>query len=678
MKVLWNWIKEFIELKVSPFEAAESLTMSGIEVESVEKLDEDFLFDINLTANRPDCLSVRGVARELSVIYDLPLKEPSYSLSFVLNKKPKVTIESPTLCPRYSALIIEGVKNTTSPSKVRYRLEACGIRSINAIVDATNYILLETGHPLHAFDLDSLEEKEIIVRCARENETITTLDGINRKLTTEDLVIADKQSPVALAGIMGGAYTEIKDSTVNILLESAYFNPVSIRKTSRRHSLHTEASHRFERGADFEETVPSLIKTAKLITEWTGGKVSEITDCRLSELKPSVINFRLKRYEKIIGSTVDFDKACHILEKLGCVVKSVDSGKCTAEILPPSFRPDLVREIDLIEEICRLNGYDKVPVLMPELPPVSSKEEMFKDFKNFFEVTTHIRTVLSSAGLKETINYSFESSEFNNLLGMSEKEREFLLNPLDSNQNMMRVSLLPGLLSSLLNNKRYLNTDLGFFEIGKIFPNGKEKEMLSILLSGKKNFNSPYKKEREWDFFDLKGIVERIISDFNIEKVCFEKSTVSLFHKGQCAQIIYDGKVVGILGSLSPVIKERLELRQKVFLAELELEFLMKAGLKGPDNIEIERFLPVKRDISVVCSVEQNVEDLLRFFKDKKEISSVVLSDIYKDEKLGKDKMSLTFSISLKQIKKMTEEEINSIMGDIIRELIEKMKVALR
>jgi phenylalanyl-tRNA synthetase beta subunit (EC 6.1.1.20) len=248
MKVLWNWIKEFIELKVSPFEAAESLTMSGIEVESVEKLDEDFLFDINLTANRPDCLSVRGVARELSVIYDLPLKEPSYSLSFVLNKKPKVTIESPTLCPRYSALIIEGVKNTTSPSKVRYRLEACGIRSINAIVDATNYILLETGHPLHAFDLDSLEEKEIIVRCARENETITTLDGINRKLTTEDLVIADKQSPVALAGIMGGAYTEIKDSTVNILLESAYFNPVSIRKTSRRHSLHTEASHRFERG----------------------------------------------------------------------------------------------------------------------------------------------------------------------------------------------------------------------------------------------------------------------------------------------------------------------------------------------------------------------------------------------------------------------------------------------
>jgi phenylalanyl-tRNA synthetase beta chain len=343
---------------------------------------------------------------------------------------------------------------------------------------------------------------------------------------------------------------------------------------------------------------------------------------------------------------------------------------------PPAFRPDLEREIDLIEEVCRLTGYDKIPSVMPSLPAVSASE--FPDFSSFFASSRHLRRVLSSAGLNEAVNYSFEAGAFNDLLGLPAEGRLTLMNPLDSNQDMMRVSLLPGLLSTLLRNARFLNVDLGLYELGRVFPSSGEEERAAILLSGKRTVRAAHKPSADWDFYDLKGLVESCLEGFGVKSVSFRKAEGTLFHKGQTAEMLVEGRRVGLLGRLNPRLQEKLELRQPVYLAEWSLEALRTAGLTRPAKGEMERFLPVRRDISLLCPADADCEDLTAFIAARPEIASVALTDVYRGDKIGPDRMSLTFSVRLRQTTALTDAVINAAMEALVKDLQATGKISLR
>jgi len=677
MLVPISWLKEFIPVADDAAEIERKLTMLGLEVEGAAEKSGETVFDIKLTANKADSLSVFGISRELGLVSDKSLKQPAPSVDKFPKSslKAEIEIRDPDLCPRYSGLIIEAVKVKPSPDRIVRRLEQCGIRAINDIVDATNYGLLELGHPLHAFDLNLLDGKKIVVRRAAANEVLTTLDGVKRTLIPDNLVIADAKKAVALAGIMGGSNSEINDSTTTILLESAYFDPVSVRKTGRKLGLHTEASHRFERGADYGGTVRALLRCAEIILELNpSAKVSAVTDVYPVHVKRREIVYRNARYAKIIGAAVPFKDAASIIRKTGCVV-SEDAANESLSAEPPSYRPDLEREIDLIEEVARVTGYDKIPVFIPSVAPISS--ELFDGFKKEFDMFKHLRTILSSAGLNETVNYSFESAEFNDKLGLPSSGRVPVLNPLDQNQGTMRMSLVPGLLSTLQRNGRFLNHDMGLFELGSVFisDSGKivQENRLAIALSGLKSVKKAHQEEISWDWFDLKGFVEFCLSGFEPVQASFRKPVLpqAFLHKGRTAEILIGSTPAGYLGELSYLKVQELELKGPVFVAELSLAPLAEKGLRKMKFAALEKLLPVHRDLSLLVPKETGSAKVEEFIRSREFVAGVSLKDIYENEKIGAANAGLTFTVTLLQnpSKPLSDSEINGRMAELVKGL---------
>jgi len=649
---------------------------------------DDIVIDIELTPNRSDCLSIIGIAREVSAITGKPLKKPLISFeegNTEASSLTSVTINDPDLCPRYSARLVLGVKIGPSPYWMRRRLESIGLRSISNVVDVTNYVLMEIGHPLHAFDFDKLTEKRIVVRRPSVDENITTLDEQERKLDKDMLVIADAKRPVAVAGVMGGSGSDVTESTVNVLIESAYFNPVNISKTAKALGMHTEASHRFERGSDIEGLIIALNRTAQLIQQLGGGEIcSGIVDTYPAPKEKAVVNLRPQRANSILGTDL---KAEEIQKYLQSIEFQVDSDGNNLKVTVPTFRPDVYREIDLIEEIARLYGYENIPVTMPasEIPPISEPEHLTmskRDFRN------RLRNTLNACGLMEVLNYSFHGSDAFDKLRLEEDSKYQnalrLRNPLSENQSVIRTTLLSVLFENIAYNINRRTTDICIFEIGRVFhPKAENKqpdepEFISGAITGLLNAQTWNQPTRTVDFFDVKGIVESILEELAICDYQLNPTSLPPFQSGRSAELIINGVSIGIFGEIRRDVLESYDIDQDVYMFELNFNELMSYSMMRTFQ-SLPIFPSVYRDMALVLPYDVSVSQVNELIKTGSLVKNVNLFDVYKGKQIPDHKKSLAFSIEYySPDRTLTDEEVDTVNQKIVSMLAEKFGAELR
>ncbi len=652
----------------------------------------DYQIEIGLTPNRPDCLSVIGVAREVAALYGQQLKIPAIDLHETaeqIDTHAAVTIEAPRACPRYAARMIRGVRIGPSPDWMVRRLEAVGMRSINNIVDVTNYVMMELGHPLHAFDFRLVADGRIVVKNAQQGECFSTLDGQEHQLTTDDLMICDGRKPVALAGVMGGLNSEVQEDTETILLEAAYFNPVSVRRTSKRHSLHTESSHRFERGADVDMVPVALDRAASLMAMLGGGEVlSGVLDVYPEPLNKKEIVLQLAKLNNMLDLSIDGASVQTYLESIGLDVVSHNAGTGDGHFVVgiPSFRPDLEREIDLIEEVARLHGYDKIPVTMPggivdaPLPPLSQRRQK------------QLRDMMVTAGFSETINYSFVAANAGVKTGLSGDDERCtpipILNPLSEEQAVMRTSLVPSLLETVTRNLNYRSTDLRLFELRPVFladEKGQAREPLSLVavMTGRRDPQGWAQSEAQVDFYDIKGAVENLLTGFGIKNVTFESSrTQPYLHPGKsCALLTDNGSVLGCMGEVHPRTLSVYGIDQPVYLLDLDAELLLQQQGLNQSFQPLSRFPDISRDSALLLDTTvraAQVFDILKKIKSKN-VEEVILFDMYTGAGIPDGKKSLGIRIRYRDMTKtLTEEEVGKAHDRMIGTLCEKLGAEIR
>jgi phenylalanyl-tRNA synthetase beta chain len=671
MKISYKWLGELVELTLGPMELAEKLTSVGLPVESVQERGGDYIFDIDVTSNRPDALSHIGVAREVALICGTELNSPEIRLSeggARADSIASVQIADPDLCSRYAARLICGVKVGSSPPWLADKLEALGQRPINNIADITNYVMFEMGQPTHAFDLDKLRGRRILVRRARPGEELITLDGIKRSLEPDMLVIADAERPVALAGIMGGLETEISDQTRNVLIESAHFDPISIRRAARKLGLSTEASYRFERWADPQAQVRAADRVAQLIAEIAGGEILRgAIDVCPRPIRRDPIRLRLARFERLIGFSVQIEQASHILRALGFDVEF--SGNDQLLAVPPSFRADVSCEEDLIEEIARHIGYDRVGLTLPPWGDAGS-------YLAGEDRRRQLRQLLATLGFNEAISLSFVNEERDLLFRPRDKSAVQIANPLDANQATMRTSLLAGLLGALERNFNYGNRDVKLFEIGKVFQatgsRPLERESLALVMSGAAA-PGDWRQRRPVDFYDLKGAVEAILEALKISGFTIERPDVEYLHPGQSAALVRDGHRIAFFGRLHPRTAALYKFRQAVFVAQIDLGHLLELPAERASYSALPRLPASCRDISAILPESVAWSELERAIADLgiREIVSVRLFDVYKGGGVPEGARSLAFRVTYRgQGRTLTDQEVNR-MHDLVRGMLQ-------
>ena len=683
MKASFNWLKDFVDFDYQPREIAHMLTMAGLEVEAMEELDGDTVFEIGITPNRPDCLNIRGIARELSAIMETELKDISGQIEKTAGQGPPVEIESPDLCPRYSGRIITGVKPGPSPEWLSKRLESCGIRSTLNIVDVTNYVMLELGQPMHAFDLDSLSGKRIVVKKAGAITTFTTLDNEERNISGDTLLIWDGERPVAVAGIMGGQNTEVSDKTVNILLESAYFNPASIRRSSKYLNLSTESSYRFERGIDIEAVTFALDRASQLIAEIAGGDISELTDNYPVPYASKTIDLSFQRVNSVIGLDIDESFVEETLFNLGFNFIGNDGG---ISVTPPSFRNDVERDLDLIEEIARIYGYDKIPSTLPVMqmsaPPEHKKQEIVKTLKN----------LMIKAGFSEAINYSFLNPETLDALNLTADDRRrnllYVRNPLRKEDSALRTTLVPALLNNVSLNLNRGERMLRLFEISSVFFSGDRKlpdEVVQLVCVNHKGQKASLWESSHDGFYDVKGAVENTFSALRITGVSFTRDSQQIepyLHPGKSCAILLDNERIGSIGVLHPRVAEAFDIKGDISLAEIyDMERVLEAVNPRPSFSPLPRYPYVERDISILVddgiAVSDIREEILNV--DSAIIEAVNVFDIYKGKSIPENQKSIGFSIRYRSSEKtLTDSEVDELHSTITERLQKTLKAELR
>jgi phenylalanyl-tRNA synthetase beta chain len=625
MKLSPQWIREFVELAVEDRRLAEDLTGVGIAVEGISGSGADTVFEMEIGTNRPDAMNHYGVAREAAAIYDLPLK----ALSGVEKSRASgsgdsgvrfpITVEEPQLCPRFSARVIRGTTVKDSPAKVAHRLQLLDQRPISNAVDATNYVLWEMGKPTHVFDMDLLEGGRLIIRRAKDGEKLKTLDGVERVLASEDLVVADAKKPVGLAGVMGGFDTMITDKTRNVLIESAWWDPVTVRKTSRRHGLHTDASHRFERGADFESTVLSCHLVAALILESGGGElVGGAIDVVSKQIDLAPVVLQVSEVRRILGGNLDTGEIFRILKKLGFTLIPEGQGDAEFRVLIPSWRLDVEREIDVIEEIARLHGYDKFKNTLPaysgavvELPNAA------------MDATLRARAL--ALGYNEAVSLTFIShADAERFSSASVLELE---NPLSEEASVMRTSMAPGMLDMLAWNLNRDSENVRLFEIGRVYEMRSQERVEparaclgtslkavkgSLPVGGTLDVSKDEHAAAAEAFRGFQGDVENLLAAFSYGGLSFDRETAEYFHPGRSARALMDGAVVGQFGQIADSVKLERKLRQEVFLAEIDLERLHAIGLRRVRFAPLGKYPAVERDFSFVFGDEVEFEAMRR------------------------------------------------------------------
>ena len=600
MKLSPSWLRDFVELPVDYVRLADELTLAGVAVEGISGSGESTVYEMEITTNRPDAMNHYGVAREASALYDLPLKviEPKLPAA---HGKSEVTIEikEPELCPRFTAREISGARIQASPAQIANRLQLLGQRPISNAVDATNYVLWESGKPTHVFDLDLLEGRRLVIRKAKAGETLKTLDGVERKLTPDDLVVADSVKPVGLAGVMGGFDTMITDKTRNILIESAWWDPVTVRRMSKRHGIHTDASHRFERGADFESTVVSTNRVAELILNSGGGTlVGDIIDVIARKMDLAPVELDLHEVHRILGEKISEFEINRILTRLGFVLTAGGEDRPLVHI--PSWRLDVEREIDIIEEIARLHGYDKFANTLPAYSgEVRDLPDAHKDEK--------LRSSLLALGYNETISLTFISKD--DAKRFSKAAELDLENPLSDEASVMRTSLVPSMLTMLSYNLNRGNENVRLFEAGKVFEAVGEKaaESKRIVMGGTGNLDAGVVRglaagaeTRALSFFDLKGDLEELLGHFSQWELGFDTQTADYYHPGRSARVLMDGALVAQFGQIHPDVAAARKLKQDVFVADIFLDRLYQHDLRAVRYEALPRFPGAERDFSFV------------------------------------------------------------------------------
>ena len=693
MKVQVDWLKEYTEIDVPTDELGHVLTMAGLEIESHETVElpdgeKSEVLELNVTPNRGYCLSHIGVAREVSALLNKSLKLPDplkalESLWGVVKVEERVSVENmePKLCPRYCALVIENVKVGPSPKWLKDRLTAIGLRPINNIVDITNFVMMEYGQPLHAFDRDLLAGNKIIIRRAKKGEPFASLDGTELKLEPDALVIADGEKPVALAGIMGGTNCQVSEITCHVVLESACFDPTTVRKGSKKYGLRSDSSYRFERGVDWNGVVSAQARAALMIKELAGGEIClGRVDIYPQEQKPIFVSLRMSRLNQLLGASFNSEQVQDILFRLGMEVLNQSENM---EVKIPSFRPDLLREVDLIEEIARIDGFDKVDTVYPVagVRPVriSAKQNIIKK----------VREVFCCAGFAETVHYSFiecvVAEEFKTAFA-SERNRVIALkNPLSSEYDTMRTSLLPGLLKTAGLNLSKGQKPLKLFEVGSVYfsdSNGArtEKAVLSAIVLGPYELTPWKPRGGDYDFYDLKGTLEMLITHLHLKLEIFPDSRPFLL-PDKSVRVQISDKELGFLGQMAPEQNLVGELGQNVYALELDLGALEKSASSSLQFQPIPKFPETYRDISILVDrsvTSQKAADVI-LKTGSPLIQKVELYDHFEGKKIQADKKSLTFALSFQSAERtLSDDEVNPLFEKIVQTLKSELGASLR
>ena len=662
-------------------------TKLGIPLNEYYNLN-DIIFELEITPNRPDCLSHIGIARELSAYYNTELKLPKINNHKVSEELIDINIKD-NLSKRYMARVIKNVKVGPSPKWLVTRLASMGIRSINNLVDISNFVMIETNQPNHIFDFDKLKSNKIIVDKARNNEKFTTLDSKERILSNDDIVIRNGEEVIALAGVMGGENTEVSENTNNILIELAHFDNISVRRTSRRHSLISESSYRFERAVDTENFDYVMNRLTDLIVEIAGGEVCDINDVYPVKKEKNICQLSLDRMNRFIGKVIPKEKVIEIFNKLE--IKVEDKGD-TLELTAPSFRGDLINQFDYFEEVIRMYGFDNIENKMPK---ITLSENRLNDTTKY---TTDIKVLVSNLGLREVINYSFIPANSFEKLNMNIDSENIitLKNPIVEEFSVLRPTLMYSLLKNVKDNLNRGQEDIRFFEVSKrfvlsddkieksVYINEKrvsERETLGIVLSGSFTKNLWAPKPESYDFFDMKGIVEAMFDKFNFKSYQLRRSVNSSYHPGRSVDLFVGKELIGTFGEIHPDVLENMEIdRNRVIYAEIYLDLLLKYINKGVKYKGLSKYQSVPRDIAVVVKEEVLVGDMIKSIqKVDKLIEKVELFDIYRGIGVKSGFKSVAISIVMRDDNKTLEEkDINSVMDKIVGKLKKEFDAELR
>lgn len=655
----------------------------GEELNRLKGFHDDVIFDFEIFSNRPDLMGIIGIAREIAAFSDKPLYIPEISVNETEKNSREiisVQVKDKVLCPRYSGRVIEGVKVKESPFWLRWKLYLLGIRPINNVVDVTNYIMMETGQPLHAFDLNFIHGSQIIIRRALPGERFCTLDGIERELTEENLVIADQDRAIALAGVMGGENSEIKDETRDVFLESAYFEPINNRRTSRHFSLRTDASNRFEKGIDPEGQIYALNRAAFLINQLTSGKIlaGEIDELSENLIKKKTIPLYFDKVEKNLGTSLSDshsgtrEKIVEILKRLE--FKIIHDKHYFLEVLSPSFRGDIQRDVDIIEEIAKIFGYDKIPATLFKSTVIQKGKSIEQ------KMLDKIRNILVCCGLHQMMSYSMINIDCFNWLNLPEshflRKTVRISNPLIQDQTVMRTTLIPGVLKSIQWNANRKIEKIQLFEMGKVFfpQDNENKDKLPLekmMITGaltKVGKGSIWEKEENWDIFYLKGILESLFENLGIQNSDYLKSDFPVFDTQKNGLIKVNHQEVGIFGEISQSIIDFLGIPGNVYLFEIDFSKLFPLINKSIVFTPLPKFPSIKRDIAIMVSETVTVNEIHSAIltSNRKIIKKVELFDIFRGKQIRKGYKSMAFSIVFQSDDRtLTDEEVDKVMENV-------------
>lgn len=687
MNISYNWLKDLIDIDLASGLLADELTRVGLAVEGVQPHAGDYVFDIDLTSNRPDCLSHLGVAREVSVITGKDVNaaawrhggntsEVTYPAVLAADV---VRIEDADLCHRFTARIIRNVKIGPSPEWLVRRLEAVGERSINNVADITNYAMLELGQPMHAFDLDRLAENRIVVRRARKGETITTLDEVERKLDETMLAICDAEKPAAIGGVMGGLESSITESTVNVLLEVAYFKRESIRQTSRKLGLSTEASYRFERGVDINNLIPASNRAAELVRELAGGELGELIDVYPTRHEPVEVESRdiSRAVKRLTGLNVEKNECIRILDALGITLREGSGAGGQNIFVSPSWRHDIAIEEDLVEEVARHAGYEKIA---DELPPAYGAGEY-----QATEVRKKLlRQSLVDLGFDEALSYSFIDTKFDGVFEtvpgiLDERAEEKFVTLRDSvieGAVRMRPTLLPGLLDAVRLNFNHQRRDIRLFEVGKAFAAkvGEEnlpveRELFALIVTGGEILEGRAMPTRELDFYDAKGAIETALSAIGIENTTFSTVEARHLQRGQAALISINGSPLGTIGRLNEEISADYKFKQPVYVAEIDLQAALVAKAAPIAYSALPKYPSVVRDVSFLVNRSVEFQEIRAAARRQGHelCRNIDFVDIYEGKGVGADERSLTLRIEYRSDERtLVDDEVDSVHNELV------------
>ena len=687
MLISYEWLEDFVDLDLSSAELRDRLTMVGLAIDAVETHGSDWVLDVEVPSNRPDCLSHIGIGREVSVIVRKPLRSlqiKPFRTDGRAESLTSVEIRDPDLCPRYAARLVRGVKIGPSPDWLIRRLEAIGQRPINNVADITNYVLHELGQPLHAFDFDKLGGRRIVVRRAAPGEKLKTLDGVERTLSGEMLVIADAERPVALAGVMGGEDSEISNQTKDVLIESAYFDPHSIRQTARQLGMDTEASRRFERGADAEGVLRAQERCVELICELAGGVATQdAVDAYPKPLESRSVDLRMARVPELTSLTVPDDEIKRILVGLGFHMTGEAEDRLNFDV--PSWRIDVDQEEDLVEEVARHTGYDKIA---SELPPSNAAGE----YQPSEMKQRSLRRALNAFGFDEAIDFSFipDEARFDLIPSLAghENAQPQLANPIIEEAAWMRSTLLPGLLSSVRHNLNHGNRDVRLFEIGRVFAMIKPKELpietlaLGLIATGGALEESRALVDRELDFFDVKGALEAGVDWMNLSPLTFEPTNAGHLRAGQSGLIkTSDGTAIGTIGRLAESIAASYKFRQPVYVAEIDLNMLLNGPAKLIQYSPLPRYPSVVRDISLLINRNVALDEIFAAVngQDVADCRSVKLVGTFEGGNIPPSKRSVTLRLEYRSDERtLRDEDVEASHSLLTAALLDKFAAEQR